>query len=222
MQPSGPDSLPDLRAHFTRANESLKGGDFLGALAQSDAILLSESLTVYFDFSGVSADRQSEYRAIFYEALGMWSSVVGSQVRLVETARRSDASVVVGFRGSVQGYAAQVGGHTNWRRMVRRLDDGTYDVDFKASVAVRTVAPNGQAMNRAQLKHICAHEIGHLLGLDDSDRIGDVMGPLVLNRPASKVSASELESLRKLREAALEIRRRSVSDWVFWIDRYTL
>ncbi|MBX3118432.1 MAG: matrixin family metalloprotease [Fimbriimonadaceae bacterium] len=218
----GPGFLPDLQTHLNRANDNLKVNDFQGAMAQSDAILLNSDVKVYFDLATAPAYKQAQLREIFFDGADMWAPVIQNTVRFIETDRRSDADVVVGFRGNVQGYAAQVGGHATWRRIVRKLDDGSYDVEFKANISIRTVAPNGQAMNVAQMRHISAHEIGHILGLNDSDQIGDVMGPLVLNRPATKVSSRELDSLRKLRNEAMDIRRRSLSGWVLGFDRYTL
>jgi hypothetical protein len=49
------------------------------------------------------------------------------------------------------------------------------------------------------------HEFGHVLGLTDSPRVGDVMGPLRLDKPATRPTEAEVLSLLQLRSQATSL-----------------
>jgi Zn-dependent peptidase ImmA (M78 family) len=61
------------------------------------------------------------------------------------------------------------------------------------------------------MRHTCAHELGHVLGLDDSPFYGDIMGPLDLKHPVTDFEATELESLRAVRAEAEQVREQVLS-----------
>jgi hypothetical protein len=57
------------------------------------------------------------------------------------------------------------------------------------------------------MKHEIMHEMGHILGLEDSDRVGDLMGPLDVNHPVSGPKSYESEAVYELRSQADRIRK---------------
>ena len=55
------------------------------------------------------------------------------------------------------------------------------------------------------MRHAAMHEFGHVLGLDDSPREGDVMGPLDIDHPVSAPSALEVQTVLSFRAQAQQI-----------------
>ncbi|MBI3721895.1 MAG: hypothetical protein HY248_05010 [Fimbriimonas ginsengisoli] len=107
----------------------------------------------------------------------------------------------------------------------RSLEDGQFDLAAAqanlilrsrplrvrtAEIRVRTHNPWARGMSFEQMRHEVAHELGHVLGLDDSRRLGAVMSPLDLRRPVGKVGDDELEALHRLRDLAAEVRREAL------------
>ncbi|MEQ1933145.1 MAG: matrixin family metalloprotease, partial [Fimbriimonadaceae bacterium] len=103
------------------------------------------------------------------------------------------------------------GGFTSWQRQILRFENGSYQAKLAASVQLRTITPQGKPMSLAQMRHAAMHELGHILGLDDSPDQGDVMGPLDLSRPVIEPKSDEIAELLKLRKDAQEIRTRAAT-----------
>jgi hypothetical protein len=88
---------------------------------------------------------------------------------------------------------------------------GTPHMDMSADVRVRTIKPDGSPMLLEHMRHTSAHELGHVLGLDDSPFYGDIMGPLDLSHPVSDFEAAELDNLRAVRSEAEQVREQALA-----------
>lgn len=91
-----------------------------------------------------------------------------------------------------------VTGYTKWTRRVTRCGDRVVNETFEARLRVRAMEP-------AAMRHAAAHELGHLLGLPDVARPGDVMGPIDPRHPQFGASSTDLVTLRR---ALVAVRRR--------------
>jgi hypothetical protein len=70
---------------------------------------------------------------------------------------------------------------------------------------LRTTTLKKRPMPFEVIRHEACHELGHVLGLDDTNIVGAVMGPLDLNRPASGPSDAEVEAVRLVRTEATRL-----------------
>lgn len=98
-----------------------------------------------------------------------------------------------------------VAGYTRWTRRVTRCGDTVVKQTFEADLRVR-------AMDPAAMRHAAAHELGHLLGLPDSPRLGDVMGPIDLRRPRFSLDPTDRAALRGALTASGARRVRTTDD----------
>jgi hypothetical protein len=202
--------LPDLPEHLEYAEKDLNRGQVGDALAHIDLILMNR-LSYRINFVNVPEEVQPECTAAFRDAVAMWERALGKDSVFEEAAEGQSAEIVVTFQHDVQQNGAEVAGYVTWRRRVVVSQDGSPKMDMSSDVRVRTVRPDGGAMLLEHMRHTCAHELGHVLGLDDSPFYGDIMGPLDVSHPVSDFDAAELENLRAVRAAAVLVRDKALA-----------
>jgi hypothetical protein len=99
----------------------------------------------------------------------------------------------------------QVAGFTSWQRKIETDSPHSSQMTFHADMQLRDRDLDYRPMSFEAMRHEACHETGHVLGLDDSDRRGDLMGPLEITHPVSGPTTIEADSVRSLREEAKEI-----------------
>jgi predicted Zn-dependent protease len=190
-----------LYTHLDRASDALEGGRFAEARTTAEMILLASQVRVRLDLAQAPLDQVPTARSAFESAVRDWEIALDGEVDFVDAAG-GPADVTVAYKGHVVDGGTHVAGLAEWRRKVLHWSGDDYSYQVLATIQVRTLNPNGRRLEEAAVKATTMHEIGHVLGLDDSPRVGDVMGPLDPRRPSSGPSAAELQSLRTLRAQA--------------------
>ncbi len=202
--------LPDLPEHLEYAERDLNHGQITDALAHLDIVLMSH-LHYRLNFINVPEEKQPECAAAFRDAVAMWERALGKDWDIQEAAAGQPAEVQVTFQPDVQQNGAEVAGYVTWKRGVIPGPDGSPHMDLSADVRVRTIKPDGSDMQLELMRHTSAHEMGHVLGLDDSPFYGDIMGPLDLGHPVSDFEASELDNLRAVRAEAKQVQSQALA-----------
>ena len=189
--------LPEVRRHLADGWACLKGEPAL-ARAHARAVLAEGDGLVEVDLGAVPADRRTACRAAVDGALEAWERAIGDGFRLRRADDRRRHAVVVRFLPDVRDEGRGVAGYIDWKHAAERQD---------ADVQVRTVRPNGEPMSFRAMRGTVLHEFGHLLGLDDSDREGDAMGPLDPAHPVGEPTDAEASAVRAIRDEAERILR---------------
>jgi len=203
--------LPDLPEHLEYAEKDLDRGQVADALAHIDLILM-QHMHYHINFVNVPAEKQPECTAAFRDAVAMWDRAIGKDWDLQEaTDDGSTAEVQVTFQPDVQQQGSEVAGYVTWKRSVVDDPNGGAHMSMTADVRIRTIRPDGSQMMLEHMRHTSAHELGHVLGLDDSPFYGDIMGPLDLSHPVSDFEAAELDNLRAVRAEALQVRDQALA-----------
>lgn len=203
--------LPDMPEHLEYAQKDMESGQVADALAHINLILLNHA-TYHINFDTVPPEKQAECIAAFRDATAMWGRALGNGFQLDEVPAEQPAEINVTFQPDVKQAGNEVAGYVTWRRRVIGGADGTpIRMDFTADVRVRTIQPGGEPMMLEHMRHTSAHELGHVLGLDDSPFYGDIMGPLDLQHPVSDFESAELENLRAVRAQAEDIKDHAVT-----------
>lgn len=211
--------MPELHAQVEVAHESVRRGEWSRGLAHSNAVLMLQGIEYSVDLERVPESEQKRCVDALNAAIAQWSEALNGQVRFT---RIDTGGIVITFQPDLESRGRPVGGHTKWRRDVKVGANGELQPTLEASIWIRTRQPSGRQMSFDHLRHISSHELGHVLGLADSNRIGDVMGPLDLGRPARAIAQREIEALRAIRERALDLRRECLVSALQELEGYNL
>jgi hypothetical protein len=202
--------LPEIFTHLSYAEQDVEAGKLRAALAHSDVVLLQGVVRVHVAFDGVDARREADCMAAVKAGIAAWQDAVAPETEFKLVDDPTGAEVQVTFVPRLTMDGKPVGGHTHWRRAVKALGDGTYSASVTATVTLVVDSPSGRPMNDGQMRQAATHEFGHILGLDDSERAGDVMGSLNMRKPVVAPRPEEMEALTEIRDAARSIRARAV------------
>jgi hypothetical protein len=196
-----------MRAHLDRAQACFESGNLDAALAYTDAVIMDRPERIFIDTSGTCKKQKSVAEQAWREAVQIWQDSLPCAINVVYVDSAEKADVVINFNPDVVSEGMNVAGNIQWRRAVEADVKGQLQSTVTATIKVRTSDPSGRkAMSLELMRHTCAHEIGHLLGLADSYRSGGIMGPLDLQAPATKLSDDELTAMRNMRDEARKLR----------------
>ena len=186
--------LVDQGAALLAQGKVAEGTAFLD-LAQNQV-----EIKVGFDGSQLSlaeADRAS--RAV-QKAAELWKSALGPGAR-VSVVPISQANVRVHARSQAGG-VSHLAGLARWVKRVVRVGNGAYEPRISADVTLLTKVASEKELSTEALAYVTAHELGHVLGLDDTTHCGELMGPAQLQRPVSGPTETELRALARLNDQA--------------------
>lgn len=193
--------LPEIRQHLAEG-EACLSTDPAMARAHARAVLGGEDVTVAVDLDTVPRERRTACRNAVDEALDAWETAVGDGFRLRRAEEGRHCAITIRFLPDVRENGEPVAGYVNWKRTV----DGR-EGRVTGDVQVRTERTDGSEMPMRAMRHSVLHEMGHLLGLDDSDGEGEAMSPLDTAHPVSAPSDAEVAAVRRLRAEAERILR---------------
>jgi hypothetical protein len=192
--------LASQRALVGRGADLIARGSVAEGCAYLDLAQNQVEIKVGFDGSQLSfaeADRAS--RAV-EKAVAGWKAALGPGARM-SLVPLSQANVRVHARPSQSG-ASHLAGVAHWVKRVVRVGQGTYEPRVSADVTLQTRARDGKELAGDVMDYVTAHELGHVLGLDDTAHTGELMGPAQLHRPVSAPSEPELRALVRLSDQA--------------------
>lgn len=199
--------LPDLPQHLQYAERDLKHGEINSALAHLSLVVMDKPIRYRMEFKEVDEMLQLQCREAFSDALDLWQNAFPGEMRFEEVGVDTKADITISYQRDVTSKGASVAGLVNWKRKV--YGDEPRSV-LSADLQLRTHQPGGKPMTIEHMRHTAAHEIGHILGLDDSPFYGDIMGPLDLKRPVQEFEPNELSKLRELRASAFALIKSTV------------
>ena len=178
--PPGSAILADAEATLVRAQTALHVNEDPATCLETLGGLGDRELTIYVPGSSHSSQVK--------KGIDAWRE--HTDLALTEVSKVGGADVVFLFTERLTYAGQEIAGYTNWRRAKGRLS---------ATIQVRTSMPGGGKMNQAAIRHIAMHELGHVLGLADTSRVGDIMGPLDTHRTADRPTAPEIAHLKAFR-----------------------
>ena len=179
----------------------LASGDRDLAAAHARLILVSHQIKIRLSTAGYSPSAAARCRRALVEACDIWQSALDDSFEFIQT----PADIYAIFQPDVRLQGEPVAGYVRWQRTLQ-ADAGKVVVQgYRADMQLRTVTPGGQPMPAAAMRHEACHELGHVLGLDDTEKLGAVMGPLDIEHPASGPTVAEVATVRQIRQDANQL-----------------
>lgn len=204
---------PTLRL-LERAQTALLEGRLGESEASLEALGVGAPIRISLDLSGLPPEQRAGVWVSYLSALRMWEDASQGLVRW-HLSTPENAQVRMSFVGAAQYEHRHVAGRATWSRAVQQLGD-SYFATLRADIAIGLQDPTGAPLSLPAIRHVMAHELGHVIGLDDSPMSGSIMGRLDPQAPAHALSAddeAELNSLhtvvRDVQTALLVARRTS-------------
>lgn len=204
---------PTLRL-LERAQTALIEGRLQESEASLEALGVGTPVRVSIDLSGMPPEHRAGAWVGYLSALNMWEDASHGLVRW-HLSTPEQAQVRMSFVSTAQYEHRHVAGRATWSRAVQRLGD-SYFATLRADIAIGLTDPTGAPLSLPAIRHVMAHELGHVIGLDDSPMSGSIMGRLDPQEPAHALSPhdeAELTSLhtvvRDVQTALLVARRTS-------------
>lgn len=208
-----------VKDYITRAEDSLQNGRYSEALAVSEFVMLTGSIKVRLDLSNLPDSRKDQAKQAVIDALDLWSPALENQTKFVFV-DSGPAQIRVRFQNGIVHLGQEVAGLAVWSRNFYDWGNDNYSGRVSADIRLRSLTVDGEPMSYEAIRHAACHEMGHVLGLWDSPRIGDIMGPMPVNRPSTGPSANEIQVLRDLRHRASMISQASL--WALQLQSQSL
>jgi hypothetical protein len=195
---------PKMREFIGIADQSLRQGNYNKAIAYTGLILIEGEIKYSIDLSLIPDGDRARATESTNRAIQIWEESLGNEIKFIPV-DRSKAQLRIQFKEQVRTRGNEIAGYAVWQRNVHDWGNGIYRASLSGDIDLRTKTPTGRDMSTDAMTHAAAHEIGHLLGLWDSPTFGDIMGPLHLKQPITKLSSNELNALRDARDEARQI-----------------
>lgn len=190
----------DVRSTYAEAARAVSAGDSQLALALYEGVLLEGGVTVAVDKSTLDGPHQEK---AVTEALTVWKGVLGDDFPVAFAPEGARPNVTVQFVDSLPEGAESLG-KINFGRSYR-WNSKKRSVSYSGVIKiVRTV--DGTPLKLDEVRDVMMHEIGHLLGLADTENTGTLMGGMLRSSPAqapSQSEAADVVALRRLTRAKI-------------------
>lgn len=194
---------PQITRHYEAACVAFESGDTQRALAEIELVLVPRS-TVY-----IAAPKRSELYRCAVQGLEVWREALGEDMPFQLTEDPNGADIRIEFRKQLASDTHHLCGHVEWKRKAV-YSKTTHNAYLDATVLVATHTAKGEPHDAASLVHIVAHELGHILGLDDTGDPSDIMGPDLHGSASVRLSAGELAAITSLRALCRELKENVV------------
>jgi hypothetical protein len=198
--------MKEAKQFLILAHKNLADGSRDSAAAYANAVLISDEVSVSVNLNTVPSSQKESCKRALDDALEAWETALENSIHFRIEDDPTKADVKLTYQPDVRLQREQVAGLTTWKRLIHSVNGKVTEISPKTEVLVRTRDPRFRAMTTAAMRQATMHEFGHVLGLEDSERMGDIMGELDLDHPVSSPRDYEALAVKTLRDEARQIR----------------
>lgn len=202
--------LTEVSQHLQQAESELSQGHPELAIAHADMVLVGQPVAYRVEFDAdVPVKVRPRCEKALKAALGAWERSLGATCAFTRV-DSGEAPVTVRFKKDVLLGKEPVAGFANWKRAIRLDGVRVLSAKFSSLLQIRSLDLTGDPMPTDAMTHEVMHEMGHVLGLEDCDEVGQLMGPLDIENPVGRPLGHEIAAVRELREEAERVREEAV------------
>ena len=203
--------LAEVQKHLDAAHDCVTNGTPEVAAAHANLVLLGDEVTYAISYEGVADKLRSRCVQALSGAFDAWEKALDDTITFREISDASKADMVIHFKNGVMMGKEPVAGYANWKRSLKADGPKVQTCVFKSDLQIRTINLDGKPMPFTCVRHEIAHEVGHILGLEDSETTGDLMGPLDVDHPVVGPQTYESSAVKHLRDEAHQVRTEALS-----------
>lgn len=204
--------LPEVNKHLDSARTEISNGRGDIAAAHADVVLIGDEVKYSVKFEeSVPKKLYGKCEKSLDEAFAAWEHSLNDSVDFVRVEDPTQANIQIRFKKDVLMGKEPVAGFANWKRKITTDGDRVVSATVTADLQIRTVNLDGRPMPSEAMTHEVMHEVGHVLGLEDCDHLGELMGPLDVRRPVSAPRQHEASAVRELRDEAKRIKAEALA-----------
>ncbi|MFM9872766.1 MAG: matrixin family metalloprotease [Fimbriimonadaceae bacterium] len=133
-------------------------------------------------------------------ALQTWASALTGDDPIKFTSNSDKADVLIKFVDKVPESGNDALGLIKLKKQYR-WNKSRYEIEISGTIYIQTHYER-TPLNAAQYNEVIAHELGHLLGLDDMPNTGQLMGPMIVDKPVSGPNQRETYAVQFVRNQA--------------------
>jgi hypothetical protein len=198
--------MPEAKKFLALAHKNLSDKAWDTAAAYAGAILISDEVSINVNVDAVPSGQRDSCKRAVDQAIAKWESALDNTLHFRMEDDPTKADIELTYQPDVRFQSEQVAGVTTWKHVVHSTDGKVTGITRTTEVHVRTQDPRFKPMTLGAMRQATEHEFGHVLGLEDSEHMGDLMGQLDLDHPVSGPRDYEVSTVKALREEARQIK----------------
>jgi len=133
-------------------------------------------------------------------ALDTWSRALQKDDPIELTTNPSTANIKIEFVEKVPRSGHDALGLIELKKQYR-WNKSRYETEVTGTIYIQTHYDRNP-LNATQYAEVIAHELGHLLGLDDMPNTGQLMGPMIVDKPITSPNQRETYAVQFVRNQA--------------------
>ncbi len=202
--PNLPPSIdPQIAQYYSRALASAAEGENQKAMGMLKLLLIPEDTSVSLDLSRIPSGDRPRVRQALIQGFELWRSALPNDFPFRLTPDDPEAPVQIRVIPASIGPSGNCMGEIRATRKVQ-WNRFVHYVEFTATIDVAYQSSEQRSLSSEEFVHVVGHELGHALGLGDSNLSNRIMGPVVLGNPFARIHEEELNAVRAFRQILRE------------------
>ncbi len=194
---------PQIAQYYSRALASALEGETQKATGMLKLLLIPEDTSAFLDLSRVPPGDRQRVRDALTRGFELWHTALGGDFPFHLTPNDPEAPVQIRVLSESIGHSGNCMGEIRATRKVQ-WNQFVHYIEFTATIDIAYQSDRQRALSSEELIHVLAHELGHALGLGDSDLSNRIMGPVMLGNPFARIHEEEIHAVRAFRQQIRE------------------